>query len=184
MRKSFFYLFFCEAFLVSILYLTIYIVVQQVVRQSANSPQIQMAEDTAYGLSNGQSPEILLNTPRINPLQSLAPFTIVYDIKGNVLSTTLSSSVYLPEIPKGVLEYVQARAEDRFTWQPKSNLRIAAVMTEYVSKNGGGFVLVGRSLREVENLESYLENIVGTTWIMSLILIFIFTRIYFGKKNN
>ncbi len=183
MHKSIYYFFVCEVVLVSILYLTIYLVGQQILRQLANNPQIQMAEDISYGLSNGKNYSTVLNTSNIDPNLSLSPFTLIYDINGNILSDNLSPSANLPSLPKGIFAYVQGKGEDRFTWQPSNNLRLAVVVTEYIGKNGGGFVLVGRSLREVENLESTIEIYVSAAWFISILLLFTFTKLYINNKK-
>ena len=70
----------------------------------------------------------------------------------------------------------------RLTWQPTPDVRIAAV-TVYFSdsdqsiattssssvKLRSGFVLVGRSLREVEARERQLGFIMGVGWILFLV---------------
>ena len=184
MNRSTYYIFFCQVIIISILYFTIYFVAQQIIRQSANNPQIQMSEDLAYSLSNGQNYDSLLFNNKINPELSLSPFTIIYDIKGKVLSSDVDSSIQLSALPSDVFNYAQENTEDSFTWQPKSNLRIAAVVTEYIGKKGGGFVLVGRSLKTVENLESFIEEVICAAWVGSLLLVFIFTRFCFSSKKN
>ena len=55
----------------------------------------------------------------------------------------------IPRPPHGVLEYVRDHGEERVTWQPERRVRIAAVVVRYEGK-GSGFVLAGRSLREIE----------------------------------
>jgi hypothetical protein len=56
---------------------------------------------------------------------------------------------------------------NRVSWQPESGVRIAAVVVVY----GGaqpGFVLAGRSLREIEKRESQIEQITGIVWLVTL----------------
>src|SRR5205809_377919 len=53
---------------------------QQVLRQSANDPQIQMAEDLKAQIDNGKDPKTLVGQKGID-MKSLSPFLIVYDDK-------------------------------------------------------------------------------------------------------
>ena len=57
----------------------IYVSVQQVLRQSANDPQIQIAEDVSGALSTGVPPQAIANPNGTDLKKSLATFIIVYD---------------------------------------------------------------------------------------------------------
>src|SRR5690242_11381612 len=59
--------------------------VQQVLRQDANDPQIQMAEDAANAAASGAAVESLLPAGRVDMGRSLAPFMIFYDDAGKVV---------------------------------------------------------------------------------------------------
>lgn len=132
----------------------IYLTVQQSYRISANDPQVQMAEDTASSLERGQ--ELVSFVERkIDIAQSLAPFLIVYDANGSVITSSALLDGNTPQLPSGVFDSVNTNGEDRFTWQPKEGVRIAAVVTKYKGIRSG-YILAGRSLREVENREDRL----------------------------
>lgn len=55
----------------------------------------------------------------------------------------------LPTLPPGVFDFTRQNGQDGITWQPQPDVRSAIVVVHY---NGlqSGFVLAGRSLREVE----------------------------------
>jgi hypothetical protein len=76
-----------------------------------------------------------------------------------------------PTFPPGILDYTRQNGEDRVTLQPESGVRIAAVVVRY----NNGFVLAGRSLREVEKRESQVEQLSGlamlTIWVTTLIMV-------------
>src|SRR5476649_1187758 len=139
--------------LASGLTLLVYSAVQQGYRQSANDPQIQMAEDTATALSRGTSAASLMPKD-IDISTSLAPFLIVTDDSYHILASSghLGGQVVLP--PTGA--FVAARTslgkdttrpgENRITWQPTSSVREAAVIVHY----NGGYVIAARSLRAGE----------------------------------
>ena len=145
----------------------VYGAVQQVLRQSANDPQIQMAEDAAAALEQGGTVESVLPATKIDVAQSLAPFLIVFDDTGKPLASSGLLHDQIPDLPAGVLDYVKAHGEDRITWQPEAGVRIAAVVVSYAGTTPG-FVLAGRSLREVEKREAQAEFEAGAAWIAAL----------------
>ncbi len=147
---------------VSLIFLTMYVAVQESERQAANDPQIQMAEDAASALNAGETLGAVVPGERIDVLKSLAPFIEVFDNAGKpVISSGYLNNV-MPTLSSGVFDYVRNRGENRFTWQPESGVRDAAVMTRFNS----GFVLVARSLREVEKRESRLLLEVFAGWVI------------------
>lgn len=141
-----------------------YTSVQQAYRQGANDPQIQMAEDAAAALTNGGSADAVVPANRVSLDQSLAPFLIVYDAKGTVLASSVTLDGQTPGLPDGVLDSAKQMGEDRITWQPRDGVRIAAVIVPYQN----GFVLAGRSLREVEARVDQLTTFTGLAWLLAL----------------
>ena len=64
--------------IISIIFGTIYGAAQQVLRLTANDPQIQMAQDAAASLNAGNTPTSLVPS-KVDSKVSLAPFIEVYD---------------------------------------------------------------------------------------------------------
>ncbi len=89
--------------------------------------------------------------------RSLASFVMVFDASGRVLASSAALNGAPPSLPDGVLTYVQAHGEDRFTWQPTPGVRSAAVATRFQGQRSG-FVVAGRSLREVEDRKERLKT--------------------------
>lgn len=149
----------------------IYVSVQQVLRQSANDPQIQIAEDVSGALSTGVPPAAIANPNGTDLKKSIATFIIIYNSsKSSVLSSaTLDGKT--PELPKGVFDEVDKKGQRRFTWEPKKGTRVAAVVQKYSGK-ASGYVLVARSIREVEKRELMFQQGVGIAWIVTLIATF------------
>jgi hypothetical protein len=146
----------------------VYASVQQAYRQSANDPQIQMAEDAADALADGGGVDMIIPTTKVSVAKSLAPFLIAYDTSGNVIAASVTLDGQTPALPAGVLDSAKQLSENRVTWQPREGIRIAAVIVSY--KNG--YVLAGRSLHEVEARESQLTTFAGVTWILALLASF------------
>ena len=151
------------------------LVVQQNYRLTANDPQIQMSEDMAQKLSMNPITTTLTTPDQVFDVSaSLSPFEIVYDDKGNVLTSSGILDGQTPVLPSGVLDYAQTHGQDRFTWQPKSGVRLATVVTYYSGKSSG-YVLVARSLREIENRENQLTEQIALWWVASIVFGLIFS---------
>lgn len=168
------------AFGITAICASIYLGIQQNYRQSANDPQIQMAEDF--------SPSNFDASKKIDISKSLAPFIIYYDDKGNLVASQAVLNNNIPNLPNGVLDYVKASGEDRITWQPQSGVRIATVIASFTSSKTNGFVLAGRNIREVEARENMLTLQIGAGWVAatfgSLILIGISEFLGLAKRGR
>ncbi len=167
MRKSFF------LFVILIIFTTfvcglVYIAVQQDIRQSANDPQIQMAEDGAVELSINEMPQALF-APKVNLITSISPFLITYNDNDLPIQSSGLLNGKIPVPPSGVFDYVKKNQEDRITWQPENGIRIATVIVHFKGQNSG-FVLAGRSLREVEKREDSLMKQISLAWIIMIAL--------------
>jgi hypothetical protein len=155
----------------------VYAAVQQDLRQSANDPQIQIAEDAASKLTLGQGAESVVPQETVEISKSLAPYVIVFSDSGGIVASSAQLDGAMPTVPAGVFDYVRKYGEERFTWQPREEVRSAVVLTKYSGSTGSGFVLAGRSLREVEIREARLEIMVGLAWIAAMVATFVATLV-------
>jgi hypothetical protein len=146
----------------------VYLAVQQELRQSANDPQIQMSEDAVNSLANGEATQAVVPYSVIDISRSLAPFMIVFDDEGQTLASSGLLHDKVPSLPTGVLDYVREHLEDRVTWEPERGVRIAAVILRFEGADSG-FVLAGRSLREVEKRELQVELEAGLALVATLV---------------
>ncbi len=163
--------------------LLVYGAVQQNYRQSLNDPQIQMAEDAAYALHQGEVPAGVVprNVPLIDMRQSLAPWIAVYDNAGKPLEASAFLDGAPPQPPLGVLEAAsQGKGigpnpdENRVSWQAKGDVRQAIVVVSVPGANANAtrYVVAGRNMREVENREGDLTTFVGLAWLVLLVATF------------
>src|SRR5580698_671314 len=95
------------------------VAVQQNYRQSANDPQIQIAEDVSTAINNGSAtPDAIVSpTPTTDIASSLSAFVTVFSATGTPIGSSVSLNGKLPTLPSGVFDYVKLHGEDRFTWQ-------------------------------------------------------------------
>jgi len=158
----------------------IYVAVQQNYRQAANDQPTQIAEDIANAIIQGMAePGDILPPNKTDIKKNLLPFVLIYDDTGKQLGSSALLNDKDPEYPKGVLDSVKQQGEKKITWEPEAGVRMATVVTRYTGKFSG-FVVVGRSLREVEahinNLTAMTALATGLALIVSLLLIFFFKK--------
>lgn len=146
-----------------------YVTVQQSQRQDANDPQIQVAENAAAALNNGGTVDSVVPPTQIEMSKSLAPFIVVFDTNGNPVASSGVLTGQMPDYPKGALDSAKVSGENRVTWQPAADVRIASVVVPF----NGGFVVAGRNIREVEKREALTEMYAGLTGLLALIATFI-----------
>jgi hypothetical protein len=146
----------------------IYVATQQSYRSGANDPQIQMATDAVNALEGGASPQDLVAANKIDIAESLAPYLAIYDVSHQLVATsaTLHGAPLAP--PSGVFDNAQADGVNVLTWQPEVGVRSAIVVKSY----SGGFVLAGRSLQNVEERETSLEQMLLFGGLATLALTF------------
>ena len=150
--------------------------VQQDLRQGANDPQIQIAEDAAVALSEGKTPISVVPDTSIEISQSLSPFIMVFGPDGGLILGDARLYGEPPALPPGLLDEgtwslqkgyaTPAGSETRVTWQPHLGVRAALVV---VHAKNGMFVAVGRSLRLAEERESALMDEVLLAWFVTVI---------------
>ena len=160
-----------------------YLLTQQVLRQSANDPQIQLAEDIVTQIETENHVRTALSTPVIDMNKSLAVFYIIYDAKGMPLASTVQLGGKTPIPPSGVFPYAQSHGQDRFTWMPKVGVREAAVLLPYTFSTGSGYVLVGRSLLEIEKREDQLLKLTAGAWVMTMATSCV-CLLFFGERKR
>ncbi|MGH7175447.1 MAG: hypothetical protein ACREGR_03770 [Minisyncoccia bacterium] len=158
------------------LFLFAYWAVQQEYRITFNDPQIQMAEDAATALDASATPAEIIpqNVPAVDIRASLAPWLAIYNAEGTPLAASGELEGAPPTLPVGVFDtstwhayaeegfaYALPSGEDRFTWQPRTDVRQAIVL---VHAENGDFVASGRNMREVERQESVLTRGGALLW--------------------
>jgi len=162
------------AILTSLIAGMVYLVAHQVLRQSANDPQIQLAEDWTDQIVGGTDANRLNLGNFIDPARSLAPFGIVYDQDGNIVASSVSSPSTMKQ-PNGVFDTVDAAADKtaRYTWQPASGERYAAVLRRATFDNKSYYVLAGRNLRAVEDRIQRVAGIIAAGWATTVVSVFV-----------
>jgi hypothetical protein len=145
--------------------------VQQNYRMSLNDPQIEIAENIANDLTAGATPEQIVSQGKTDLTKTLSPFVAIYNDQGQAVVSSALYNNAPPVPPSGTFETARARGEYRFSWQPAKGVREAIVLRHYVTDKTSGFVLAGRSMREVEQREQNLSIMALVAWLASLVVI-------------
>lgn len=144
----------------------VYLAVQQVGRQTANDPQLQMARDAVSAMAAGLPASAVTQGQQVNIGRSLAPWITVVDDSGNIVSSTARLHGEARSLPGGVFEHARLSGEERVTWQPERGVRMATVV---VHRPSGGFVVAGRSLEESEARTAGYGKLVLAGWAATLV---------------
>ena len=161
------------------IFLFAYWAVQQDYRISANDPQIQMAEDAASALAQGVTPAALVRDLVLVDIRaSLAPWIVIYDASGKPVTGTAMLDDAVAQLPAGVFDesgwhtYAEQGIplsipahEDRFSWQPRPDVRQAVVLVHVSSSSFTGYLASGRNMREIENREGTLTLGAGLAFV-------------------
>ena len=128
-----------------------------------------MAEDAATALSSNAPVQSVIPPGAVDIAASLAPYVVVYDASGRPIAGNGFLNGTLPSLPSGVFDSVRAQGgEDWFSWQPRPGVR-SAVVVDQITSAQGGFVMVGRSLREAEIRVDELTLQVGAVFIFAIV---------------
>ena len=160
---------FTAAVLLSLTMLLMYVAVQQNYRSAANDPQMQLARDIANDIRYTRTYRYYLDSA-VDPRQSLGTFMQLYNENGQLLYSGGTVNGKAPRIPKGVLHNAKQCIENAVTWQPTADVRLATV-AEYTTIPDIAYVVVARSLQEVENCEARLMQMIMLFWVIGICII-------------
>jgi hypothetical protein len=152
------------AIVVSIMFMTVYVVGQQILRQSANEPQTYMAQLAAAQLDRGIAPDSLVQ-PKLAIDHSLVPFIVIYKLDGSVAASQATLRGAAPIMPIGVLHHADNATYHTITWQPASDVRLASVTVRAKSY----YVVTVRSLHDIEHRIDLIGLLVTFGWLASMI---------------
>jgi hypothetical protein len=165
----------------------VYVALLQSYRQNANDPQIELAGTWANQISAGAKDASAIFTSgstTVDPSSGLGVFGVVVDADGKVISSNMKMDGTTPLPPKSVLTVAGADHQNRVTWQPQSGTRIALVVQGYNHAGVAGYVLAGRSLKEVDARTAALAWMSGAAAMVVLLLGIFASAVYVRKSIN
>ena len=154
------------AIVVTLIFCGMYGVVQQMQRNYANFPQLQLAQDAAAALNTGAQ-KLSVTQGKVEMTTSLASFVNVYNRDGAVVAGSGLVNGEVPIPPVGMLKAADNKDYSAVTYQPKAGVRIASV----VVSSEKYYVMSGRSLKFVEQNETNSLNTVAAGEVLSLFVL-------------
>ena len=151
--------------LVSGVILFVTVAIQQVYRNMANEPQVQMANDLA---AEPQRAAALEPVDSLNLYSDQSVFAIYVNYHFQAIASTCNLHGQSPQIPVGVYEHAKSEGINIITWQPKKGTRIALVVKPV---NTGGFIAVGRSLAYAEQQTNNIYLMGAIAWALAMLLL-------------
>lgn len=162
-----------------------YAIAQQSMRMGANDPQTEIIEGVIEALSQGQDPKAFASLNPTDLSKSLSPFVIVFDTEGKVVAGTAQLDGQAPVPPSHVFDAAKTKGLNRLTWQPRAGVRLATIVKPYAgSGESKGFVLSGKSLKEVESRTRELLKLTVIAWAAALVVNLLVVMLLFGKKEE
>lgn len=154
--------------LVTIIFGTIYATVQQTYRMGANDPQVEVTDQVANIIKQDIPLDAILGeSEQVDMNSSLGLFVMIFDKDKKLVAGSAQLDGQTPTPPEGTFDKAKKKGDNRFTWQPKDGVRVAAVLKAVDDK---GYVLAGRSLREVESRVHSLTLTIIISWAISVLL--------------
>ena len=148
--------------LVTLVFGSVYVALQQLGRSSANeapaaavAAHLQLAEPTAAPGA------------RLELTHDSGVFVIVYGADDRPESGSATLHGELPAVPRGVLEATRTSGFDAVTWQPEPGLRMAIV----TRPSDGKVVVAGQSLAPYEDRDRRTMIILAFGWLCSVLVI-------------
>lgn len=154
------------AVLATVLAGTLYGVAQQQLRDGADDPQVQLAEDSAAQLAAGAPASAVAPPGPVDLAVSGAPWVAVYGLDRRPLAASARLDGGILPYPVAVFDNARPGHPDRVTWMPREGVRQATVVVAWT----GGWVVSGRSLRRVEEREGRVAQLVAAGWLACLVL--------------
>jgi hypothetical protein len=157
-----------RVWLVAALFITgffgiLYIAIQQSLRLGANDPQVSIAQDVAAAVDRNRKPADIL-ADHVEMAYSMAPFVIIYDKSGTVVSGNGYLNGEIPVIPYGVLQHTPKDGTHFVTWSPAKGVRIAAVS----AMSRDYYIVSGRSLAVTEDHIRTVTQIALCAWLITM----------------
>ncbi len=161
------------AIIVTALFASLYLVMQQGERQGADDAPGRLASQVAAQLSNSGAPAGTGTSgdgstgATVDLAVSDAEFFVVYDAANRPVSGTGRLDGALPTIPVGVLDEARRSGSNHVTWQTPDGRRFASVERQA----GQNVVLGAQSLAPSENRTDHLASLILIAWACVLAVI-------------
>jgi hypothetical protein len=150
------------AVLFGLIVLLMYAAVQQACCTTANNQQRGVARDMNH-IKYARTYHFLSDSGEVEVQQGHGTFMQLYNKNGQLIYSGGTINVKAPRLTAGVWDNARQQTESTLTWQPAPTMQLAAV-ARYTAMPDVAFVVVARSLQEVENCEIRLITMIILFW--------------------
>jgi hypothetical protein len=150
------------AIVVTLIFGSAYVALQQLGRRSANAAPAAAAAAQVQ-LTGSET----LGMPRLELTPDSGVFVVVYGDDDKPASGTATLHGSLPVLPAGVLQAARDSGSDAVTWQPEPGLRMAVVARSAPGK----VVVAGQSLTPYEDRDRTVLIILAAGWLGSIVVL-------------
>lgn len=176
--------YFAAAGLVTVIMLVIYAGIQQAYRTGLDDPQIQMVTEASRKIEQGKPVDKIISEDPIDIASNLSPFIILYNASGKPTYSNALLDGKMPDLPGGLLDAANKKAEYRVTWQPNKAVRMAMVIKK-INVTPVQFVAAGRSMRETERRIAAWQEMAFFGWTICIGIIVLTAALnYFMSANQ
>jgi hypothetical protein len=168
------------ALIVTALFASLYLVMQQIERQGADDAPERLASQVASQLSG--SGAAASTADDVDLAASDAPFFVVYDSANRPVSGTGHLDGAPATVPDGVLDQARRTGTNHVTWQTADGRRFATVER----RAGDSVVLGGQSLTPTEGRIDQLGLLILVAWLCVLAIVvvaFVVERVTLGASG-
>ena len=166
------------ALIVTALFATLYLVMQQVERQGADDAPERLASQVASQLA-GSGAAAASTADDVDLAGSDAAFFVVYDSANRPVSGTGHLDGALATVPAGVLDLARRTGTNHVTWQAADGRRFATVE----QRAGDSVVLGGQSTGTDRGASRSLGLLILVAWLCGLAIVvvaFVVERVTLG----
>ena len=155
------------AIIVTAVFASIYLVMQQSQRQGADDEPGRLASQVAAQLADSGTAADASSTDTVDLAVSDAEFFVIYDRTNHPVSGTGRLDGTLPVIPTGVLEEARRTGSNHVSWQTSDGRRFASVER----RAGNDVVVAAESLAPTENRIDQLGALILIAWACTLAVV-------------
>lgn len=152
--------------IITIIFGTMYVVVQQQNRLMANDMPMLLATENARLITNGVDAATVGNASPEDISTSLIPFVVVYDKAGKPVGGAGYLDRKLAQMPLGALQHATTSKPNYVTWQPKQSVRLASV----VVATKDYYVVGAQSLKATEDRAGHLLRLTALGYGLAVLV--------------
>lgn len=155
------------ALLSTLIFGSIYVAGNQILRSLADDPQVEVVEQVANLMKQDIPLEAILGqAEQIDISENNGLFVMIFDKDKKLVGSSAVIGEETPQLPTESFDTANASTGNRFTWKPKEGIRSAVVLKQIGDK---GYAAAGKSLKETDYRTRNMATAIVLAWTLSLL---------------